>query len=200
MTPVCVFAKAPEPGQVKTRLGLPGERAVALHRAFVADTLHAVARAGLPATLAVGGDPGSFRVDVPTERQVEGDLGARMGHVLRTAPGPAIIVGTDAPTLPPRLLQAAADALKEHPVVFAPANDGGYVLVGAREGARFEGVRWSTEHALADSLRANPGARLLEPWYDVDTPADLDILRAHLALDGSAAPTTANLLRTLRGL
>lgn len=199
---VCVFAKAPVAGRVKTRLGLPGERAVSLHRAFVSDTMRAVAAAGVSATLAVAdADPGrpAFPEHTgPQTRQVDGDLGVRMTHALAAIDGPAIVVGTDAPTLPPRVIAAAARALRSHPVVFAPASDGGYVLVGARTTADFQGVRWSSEHTLADSLARNPGAALTEPWYDVDTPADLALLRAHLSLEPTAAPATAALLSQWR--
>lgn len=184
-------------GRVKTRLQLDGERAVQLHRAFVADTLALVARAAesrpLAVELAIAGDVGAFpeHAALSTGAQVPGDLGARMSHALGATPGPTLIVGTDAPSLPPRLLLAALEALESHEVVFGPASDGGYVLIGARGTAQLDGVRWSSEHALADSLARNPGAKLLEPWYDVDTPADLALLRSHLRFDASAAPHSA---------
>ena len=75
---------------------------------------------------------------------------------------------------------AAFRALGDHDAVFGPADDGGYWLVGLRHGARapatfFHDVRWSTEHALADSMASLPGLSiaLTDTLRDVDTVADL---------------------------
>jgi hypothetical protein len=71
------------------------------------------------------------------------------------------------------------------------------VLVGAGVVPRFDAVRWSSVHALADSLLSNPGAAVLEPWYDVDDVDDLRLLRLELALQPNAAPRTAAMLTRL---
>jgi len=126
-------------------------------------------------------------------------LGARMSHALADAlrrADRALLIGTDAPTLPRGFLARAARALDTAEVVLGPSADGGYYLIGARGSAPDLGgpaIRWSTPHALADTRARVSGRRVatLPPWYDVDTPEDLRLLRLHLALDPSAAPATA---------
>ena len=96
--------------------------------------------------------------------QGPGDLGRRLGRVIGAlAPGPVVIIGTDAPQVSPQHVDRAFKALAAHEAVFGPAADGGYWLIGlARRrmpgpclAARlFKGVRWSTEFALGDT-RAN---------------------------------------------
>ncbi len=109
-----------------------------------------------------------------------GDLGQRMQRTMETLPpGPAIIVGTDVPALRAGHVARAFRALGSHDAVFGPAPDGGYWLVGLARRPRvprlFSGVRWSTEHALADTL-ARAGdldVAFLDMLADVDTGADL---------------------------
>ncbi len=112
-------------------------------------------------------------------------LGARMGRLLRTLPpGPAVIVGSDIPDLRPVHVARAFRLLGDCDWVFGPAGDGGYWLIGARRRraaprATFAKVRWSSAHALADTLANLKGARIgfLEALADVDTSADLARLR-----------------------
>ena len=115
--------------------------------------------------------------------QGAGGLGARMERLLRAgppgAPGPVVVVGSDIPDLDAGHVAQAFRALGRHDWVFGPAADGGYWLVGARRRRTpwrtFEAVRWSSQHALADSLANLKGARvaLLEALHDVDTGEDL---------------------------
>ena len=72
----------------------------------------------------------------------------------------------------------------QNDAVFGPAPDGGYWLVGLRRpnplpAGLFDGVRWSTEHALADSVRSLGTARVayVDELADVDTQADLAMTR-----------------------
>jgi len=85
--------------------------------------------------------------------------------------------------------------------MLGPANDGGYYAVGASHSVQpsFAGVRWSTTHALGDTLKANAQRRVatIAPWYDIDEPGDLEVLRAHLSVDASVAPATARQLGEL---
>jgi len=88
-----------------------------------------------------------------------GDLGIRMRKVLLAMPpGPAIIVGSDIPALSPARIEEAFVVLGRNDVVFGPATDGGYWLIGFAAHARvldpFKHVAWSTDAALADT-RAN---------------------------------------------
>lgn len=113
--------------------------------------------------------------------QGPGDLGVRMGRVLRqAAPGPVIIVGSDIPAIRPAHIEAAFRALGAEDYVFGPAADGGYWLVGAkglrRDRGLFDHVRWSTAFALADTLANIEGGRsvaFVETLRDVDAAGDL---------------------------
>ncbi len=117
--------------------------------------------------------------------QGPGDLGARMGRLLRTLPpGPVVIVGSDILDLHPVHVARAFRLLGHHDWVFGPAGDGGYWLIGARRRRAppretFTNVRWSSAHALADTLANLKGARIgfLEELADVDTGEDLARLR-----------------------
>jgi len=201
--PVLVFARAPRPGGTKTRLipRVGAEGAATLYAAFVTDVRRTVDLAGLAAQVWVADRDDAAAYDAPRVQRGD-DLGARMSHALTDAldrADRALLIGTDAPTLPAAYLGRAARALDVADVVFGPSADGGYYLIGARGRAPAlggGGVRWSTRHALADSLARVDGRRvaMLPPWYDVDTPEDLRLLRLHLALDPRAAPATARAL------
>ncbi len=113
--------------------------------------------------------------------QGQGDLGARMGRLLRTLPpGPVVIVGSDIPDLRPVHVARAFRLLGDRDWVFGPAGDGGYWLIGARRRRAppreaFAKVRWSSAHALTDTCANLKGARIgfLEALADVDTGEDL---------------------------
>lgn len=205
---VAVFAKAPRPGHAKTRLapalGLGG--AAALYEAFLTDTLAHVAELDVVERVIFA----TAQTDraalegrgVGVITQVEGDLGARMAHALAwglTRAPRALVIGSDLPTLPVSRLRDAIDALDRADVVLGPAADGGFFLVGARCPFELGAARWSSPHALADTeaharSRGHTIARV-GPWYDVDTPEDLALLRQHLAWRPRAAPATAAALR-----
>jgi len=111
--------------------------------------------------------------------QGRGDLGARMRRPLQALPpGPVVIVGSDIPAIGRHHIAAAFAALGCNDLVFGPASDGGYWLVGARRRPRvprlFHDVRWSSEHALADTLAGlDPHLRvaMLSTLEDVDDGA-----------------------------
>ena len=114
--------------------------------------------------------------------QGRGDLGARMGRALARHRR-AVLVGCDIPDLGRADIAAAFRALGRAQAVFGPAEDGGYWLVGfgpRRPPAPFAGVRWSSEHALADTLANCRSYRvaLLRRLQDVDTAEDLAALGA----------------------
>ncbi|MGH7064139.1 MAG: TIGR04282 family arsenosugar biosynthesis glycosyltransferase, partial [Stellaceae bacterium] len=90
-----------------------------------------------------------------------GDLGQRMQLALAAAPpGPVVLVGADIPDLRAAHIAAAFRLLGRHDLVFGPAVDGGFWLIGARRRPRlpplFAAVRWSGPHALADTLASLP--------------------------------------------
>ncbi len=207
-TPIAVFARAPRAGRAKTRLipALGREGAAELYRAFLIDTLRTVQREqqfSVTVWAASAQDAAELESELGTATriQADGDLGMRMEAALTAGlerSDCALVVGSDCPTLPSRLLREAVWALAEADVVLGPSIDGGYYLIGVRGEAFPLGpdVRWSTRHALADTLRFAKGRRVaqLRPWYDVDTPEDLRLLRLHLALRPSSAPATARAL------
>lgn len=186
---VIVFAKAPRAGAVKTRLAaeVGAGRAAALFRIMTECTV-ATALAGPWRTIiavdsasALAGWGNVFLQSASRCVQGPGDLGDRMGRQFRAAPpGPAIIIGADAPGLRTAHLYQAFQALRGNDAVFGPAADGGYWLIGlARRRAApdlFAGVRWSTEYALEETKKTLPLAfktATLETLSDVDEASDL---------------------------
>ena len=189
-----VFAKAPVPGRVKTRLArtVGTEVATATYRALAERTLATAAaarRAGVVGAIELWLDPDSDpaaiapwrdRFGVTIETQAGVDLGARMRNALcaSIARGiPAILIGTDVPGYDLAYLARAAAALERHNAVIGPAEDGGYVLVGlARDIDVFGGVPWSTPEVLAATRARLAGAGAshveLPPLWDVDTLDD----------------------------
>jgi rSAM/selenodomain-associated transferase 1 len=184
-----VFAKAPEPGQVKTRLIpiLRAREAAELHEALLLDTLGVVescAEVVIAFTPAMGRRSlerllGGHRRLLP---QGPGDLGDRLARVfeqLCEGGKPVLAVGSDCPGLTAAGIQAAAAALGRVDVVLGPALDGGYYLVGLRKPhpELFRNIPWSTSEVLeiTRSRAAEAGLRveLLEPARDLDTPEDL---------------------------
>jgi len=180
-----VFARAPQLGRVKTRLarGIGMSAALAFYRRRLADLLHHVARDGRWRTvLAVtpGGAAATSRLwprKLARHPQGAGDLGRRMGRVFRTfPPGQVCIIGADIPEITRARIWRAFRALGSADVVFGPAVDGGYWLIGAHRGRHldlFADVRWSTRHALADT-RANLKRRrvaLIDRLADIDDAA-----------------------------
>jgi rSAM/selenodomain-associated transferase 1 len=212
---LAVFVRPPTAGTVKTRLAprFGEEGAARLYRAFVEDTISLCSRVRAAgrvhlAIWSAGSDEAvsdwAKRLGTTQRIQPEGDLGVRLAAAfdegLREYER-VVIIGSDLPTLPIELIGAAFDSLDNSGFMLGPAQDGGYYAVGASEGVRpsFEGVRWSTDHALADTVKANAPQRpaILPPWYDIDEPEDLDVLRAHLSADSSAAPATARCMAEL---
>jgi rSAM/selenodomain-associated transferase 1 len=113
--------------------------------------------------------------------QGRGDLGQRMNRAMRQLPiGRVCLIGSDIPALSCAHVARAFAALGNNDVVFGPALDGGFWLVGARHGRAvpstlFENVRWSGPHTLSDSVASVPGMRvaLVDRLADVDRGADL---------------------------
>jgi uncharacterized protein len=181
---VVVFARAPRLGAVKRRLAREiGDRAaLRFHVSTLTRLLRSLAAdRRFRTVLSVTPDHARFRLPVRVERipQGHGDLGERMHRAFRLFPcGRVAIIGCDIPDARPQDADAAFRALGRAPAAFGPAADGGYWLVAMspRRPARpFAAVRWSTEHALADTLASFSGRRviMLRTLHDVDTAADL---------------------------
>ena len=200
-TALVIFAKAPIPGEVKTRLCPPltPDEAATLHGSFVLDMLErtklAVAKLQLPFHRYLACAPSSELVffKIMEERQgvrlldqVGEDLGQRMHHTFVDlfAKGykQVIIVGTDVPTLPLPVYQEAFAILSHSDVVLGPALDGGYYLIGLTRSAEqlFAEVPWSTDQVLAvtqqQAKQLGLSVGLTTAWRDVDALADLQSL------------------------
>ncbi|QTN34474.1 TIGR04282 family arsenosugar biosynthesis glycosyltransferase [Cognatishimia activa] len=192
MTPtLVVMVKEPHPGRVKTRLG----RDIGLtssawwFRHQVAGLLRRIEDPRWQTVLAVAPDVEGLKSRVwpehlPRVPQGSGNLGDRMARVFRTMPnGPVCIIGADIPGITRARVGEAFKALGNHDAVFGPAPDGGYWLVGMKRQrpvppCLFEGVRWSTDTALADSATTMKGLSIahVATLRDVDTLADLKSL------------------------
>jgi len=185
---VVVMAKAPRMGRVKSRLardiGLVG--AWTFYRRTLASTTQKLKDPRWSYWLSITPDgacnaPRQWPPRWRRRPQGLGDLGARMLAPMQTlTPGPVVVVGSDIPDLHADHIAAAFEALRDNDWVFGPASDGGFWLVGAKRHPRlidpFQGVRWSSEHALADTLANLPdGTRVgfVETLNDVDNGGDL---------------------------
>jgi rSAM/selenodomain-associated transferase 1 len=160
-----LFVRAPRLGVGKRRLAreIGDVAAVRFERLMIALLLRRLA-ADRRWHLRIAITPDRVRPrygQVEAVSQGSGDLGIRMRRALRTCPpGPAVLVGTDIPALCARHIATAFRLLGGCDLVFGPAEDGGFWLVGARHPRRlprlFERVRWSSPYALADTLAELP--------------------------------------------
>lgn len=215
---IIVMAKAPSPGQVKTRLvpALSEGDAADLAGCFVQDTVSKVRQ--IVRDVIVAFTPSAGRAvleplvpsDVAWAEQKGNDLGDRLAGAIEQACAqgfsPVLVLGTDSPTLPASCLGSAVRLLdsRSADVVLGPSDDGGYYLIGLRQPCRglFQNVPWSSPEAYAwtanNARRAGLRLISLPRWYDVDTPADLVRLRDELDTDEAArsrAPATFQWLR-----
>lgn len=113
--------------------------------------------------------------------QGTGDLGQRMKTALcKVGSGPTILVGSDIPALSKKHIKSAFALLNKTDVVFGPAEDGGYWLIGLSrftKAPNFHNIRWSTEYALSDTMEQfskGHSIGLLEKLKDVDSASDLN--------------------------
>ncbi len=206
-TTICLFAKAPNPGQAKTRLApvLGNEGAAHFARALLLDALDEWKTSEL--LIAHTGEMSAslWRRMKPFHQvsQGQGDLGARMErvltHTLRTS-DVAIAVGTDIPGLGEEQAALATAKLKTHDAVLGPSEDGGFYLLAVKRCPKglLDDVPWSSTNTLAITRErlASAGMRvaLLDTRYDVDKPADLRRLAAELAAEPEAMPHTRRFL------
>lgn len=186
-----IFARAPVPGKVKTRLARDvGEQvATELYGAMLDDVLEMAALLDDVRLLVFWADgsyphfPGIPRLEM-FEQSGE-DLGQRMANAFRTAFEEGIdaccIIGSDLPDLPLEYVRKAFRMLEENRIdaVFGPSSDGGYYLLGMRRlwPELFENVPWSTSLVLETSLKHARASELtvdlLPVWHDIDTIDDL---------------------------
>ena len=207
-TALVIFAKAPIPGEVNTRLCPPltPDEAATLHGSFVLDMLErsktAVAKLKLPLDRYLACAPSSTlvffkimeeRQGVTLINQIGDDLGARINQAFETMFGKGyqrvFIVGTDVPSLPLDHYKQALALLESHDLVLGPALDGGYYLIGLKRMVPdlFVGIPWSTERVLGmtqdKATTLGLKTALIPPWRDVDTIDDLHALIESSTLD-----------------
>lgn len=183
-----IMVKEPRPGRVKTRLGrdigLTGSAWWFRHQTRA--LLRRIEDPRWQTILAVSPDREGLQspiwpAHVPRVAQGPGNLGDRMRRLLRGLPaGPVCIIGADIPDITRRRIAEAFTALGNQEAVFGPAPDGGYWLIGMKRTRPpstkiLQNVRWSTEHALADSVVSlgEVSVAYVATLRDVDTGADL---------------------------
>jgi uncharacterized protein len=188
---IAVFAKAPVAGRVKTRLAplLGDEGAATLHKHFVRRALATAvqSRLGRVELWCAPDESHPFFSSVASEYGVRlrtqsgRDLGARMNHAFEMAHAEGevlLLIGCDCLVLDAATLRDAAAALASYDAVFAPAEDGGYVLAGlsAPGSSVFEGIEWSTPSVMAETRERLAAAGMrwkeLATHWDVDRPDD----------------------------
>lgn len=213
-TALVIFAKAPIPGQVKTRLCPPltPDEAASLHGSLVLDVLE---RSGSGATptrntiprydrflaCAPASEHVFFQIMAERHRiqlidQIGDDLGSRMEHafnrILSMGYHRALLIGTDLPTLPGSCFSEADALLTRHDVVLGPTEDGGYYLIGLKKPAPelFGDISWSTDQVLLQTKRMAERlgltTALLPALRDLDTMNDFNALLAEIGLDGTS--------------
>lgn len=198
-----VFAKAPKPGKVKTRL-IPayGEQGAAkIHKQLVQRVVQQACATPLVDvelhTALTSRHPFFWQLrreyNLTLKSQVAGDLGKKMQmairHGLKTHER-VLIVGTDWAAFDVGIVSAAALALSKQDFVFVPAEDGGYVLIGASKdnNAPFRGIEWGTDKVMSKTeqhlrRQALPYGLLPMSW-DVDHPEDVQRAVAAGLIDG----------------
>ena len=193
-----IVCKAPQPGRSKTRLATAIGAAAAseLSACFLRDVAEAIT--AVPEALgrrgygvyAPAGTEDIMRQLLPAGFGLLLQAGNDLGHVLIGATRALLLAGHDcvllvngdSPTLPPRLLAQAIEALREpgDRMVLGPASDGGYYLIGLKHPHQqlFTRIAWGTEtvarRTCERAAEIGLATTLLPEWYDVD---DVETLR-----------------------
>jgi rSAM/selenodomain-associated transferase 1 len=196
-----IFTRFPQPGKTKTRLiPILGKKGAAdLQRQMTEHIISTVAVASKQAGLTVGvcyegGDAGLMREWLGPQfiyrPQGSGNLGQRIDKAFEEAFGDGIeavvIVGSDIPGISTDIIQRAFRVLRKNDLVFGPAHDGGYYLIGMRRTAAFranpqvfKGIKWGSDEVLGQTLQIVAALglsfALLESLADIDRPEDLQV-------------------------
>jgi len=208
---LAVMAKAPRPGNVKTRLAPPLtlDQAAALNICFLKDTSENIAQVSEPGTAAglvcytPAGDEALFAGILPAGFALIPQRGGGFGERLSAAAtdmlacgfGAVCLIDSDSPTVPAAAYQQAVAELMRpgDRIVLGRSEDGGYYLIGLKQAHAelFTNIHWSTSSVYDETVAAAAAAALdvmdLPLWYDVDDQAALTLLSDEL-LRGVAPP------------
>lgn len=218
---LAVMAKAPVAGRVKTRLqpALDAQQAAHLAKALLIDQLNHLCHVD-SADLYLAFAPEQARPFMQELAppvfslfpQRGEDLGARMQAVFEKLFSAGyqniVLIGGDMPAVPLYFFNQAYRFLeaRQHGVVLGPSRDGGYYLVGCNQPTPelFNNMSWSHDGVLAQTVakleRLKIAHHVLTNWFDIDTPADMAVLRAELESPSLAEtmPETVDFLRRLK--
>lgn len=202
MDAIVIMAREPKPNEVKTRLTpqLDPKTAAKLYHNFLLDRIDQVDNIKGPQPF-VAFTPKTakafFTTLVPTEFKLVAQMGTDLGERLTNVSdslfdqgfNKIVIMDSDSPTLPSRLIIDAFDRLDSDEVVLGSCEDGGYYLIGLKESMPnlFRGIPWSTpkvtEVTIARASEKGITISMLEQWYDVDTYQQLLQLKNELDSD-----------------
>ena len=220
-TSLIVFAKAPVPGTVKTRMQpvLGEDNCLLLHKALVRHTLERIRLLDLPglekAVFFTGATEDVFTYardfdiaeDISVEIQFGKDLGERLSNALEkkilSGYKKVIFIGTDSPLLGNRVIEEVVEGLGTHDVMIGPAADGGYYLIGFSEfiPSILKGIKWGSSLVFDQTLELMKKNSLkwkcLNKGFDLDTFEDLvDFYQS--VRTTSEAPTESSLLELVQ--
>lgn len=193
---IALFIKYPQNGKVKTRLAadIGKNNATALYKNFVADIL--------ATTGTISSDCCIFYYPARSKKKFTGwlgksysliaqsgnDLGEKMKNAFmygfNKGYANIVILGSDSPDLPPRIIQSAFSSLKQNKIVIGPSWDGGYYLIGCTNQSFnpdiFTDIPWSTGDVFIKTMKKcnkyTLSVHLLPRWHDIDTSSDLNYL------------------------
>lgn len=184
-----IFAKEPRKDSVKTRLSshLTDDQRMNLYVKLLAGTIEKLRTIeGVNTFLCYSPENAQEyfkQFSLEGFPQTEGDLGERMYRavirMLHEGYQKVVIVGVDIPDISPAIILHAFEKLNENDIVFGPAQDGGYYLVGLQLSIQeiFQNIDWSTDRTLQQSidigLQKGYSIALLEELSDIDTIEDI---------------------------
>ena len=195
-TCVLLFAKSPNPGQVKTRLAVKVGKNIAaeLYKCFVEDSITLLKNSGLDFRLCFWPPETKnefafwLGTDISYLPQVGDDLGQRLKNTFEKTFDhdykSVIAIGSDSPDLSFDILKQAHTALRTHDTVIGPAFDGGYYLIGFNQNTFtpevFDKIDWSTNSVFKKTVDKLNSLEInflkLQKWYDIDNFDDLKLL------------------------
>lgn len=187
---IILLTRAPEPGQVKTRLisSLGAEEAAAIYRQFLEQTLEMLGKARLapliiycsPSTAHPWFQKAMTRYGASLHQQSTGDLGQRMDDAIKTTlvdSESCVLVGGDCPTLQASDIDQALSALANNSeAVLGPALDGGYYLLGAKRAltACLTEIEWSSPAVFTETVKRLDRDRII--WHRLSVRDDIDTM------------------------